>query len=175
MENPIISIIIPHWNGIDVLSECLESLANSNYENKEIIVVDNASSDGSQNWIRENHPNVILIENDDNYGYAGGCNRGVPHAKGEWLLFLNNDTIHEPDWIDHLAEGASNSAPEGIWTCFVTLLQKVGSFWNKKRTRVNMIHQVTFFGLQEQPLWSKKMCSMMLVVLMNYFLHIRKK
>ena len=104
MENPIISIIIPHWNGIDVLSECLDSLANSKYENKEIVVVDNASTDGSPEWVKKNHPNVTLIENDKNYGYAGGCNRGVPNAKGDWLLFLNNDTVHESDWIEHLAD-----------------------------------------------------------------------
>ncbi len=100
----IISIIIPHWNGIDVLSECLESLKKSTYKDKEIIVVDNASSDGSQEWIKENHPDIILIENDQNYGYAGGCNRGVYTAKGDWLLFLNNDTIHEPDWLELLAK-----------------------------------------------------------------------
>ncbi|HBR86713.1 MAG TPA: hypothetical protein DEA65_02615, partial [Candidatus Marinimicrobia bacterium] len=100
-----ISIIIPHWNGIDILSECLESLKKSTYKDKEIIVVDNASSDDSQGWIKENHPDIILIENDQNYGYAGGCNRGVSTAKGEWLLFLNNDTIHESDWLEHLAKG----------------------------------------------------------------------
>ena len=99
-----ISIIIPHWNGIDILSECLESLKKSTYKDKEIIVVDNASSDDSQGWIKENHPDIILIENDQNYGYAGGCNRGVSTAKGEWLLFLNNDTIHESDWLEHLAK-----------------------------------------------------------------------
>ena len=65
-----ISIIIPHWNGIDVLSECIDSLKQSTYQDKEIIIVDNASSDGSQAWIKEHHPDIILVENDKNYGLA---------------------------------------------------------------------------------------------------------
>ncbi|MCH7763287.1 MAG: glycosyltransferase family 2 protein [Candidatus Marinimicrobia bacterium] len=99
-----ISIIIPHWNGIDILSECLDSIKQSSFSEKEIIVVDNASTDGSQDWIKDNHSDIILVENDQNYGYAGGCNRGVNNASGEWLLFLNNDTIQETDWLDHLAK-----------------------------------------------------------------------
>ena len=106
-NQPFISIIIPHWNGIDILSECLDSLKHSTYEDKEIIVVDNASTDGSQAWIKENRPEITLIENDDNYGYAGGCTRGVSSAKGDWLLFLNNDTIQESDWLEHLANSVS--------------------------------------------------------------------
>ena len=86
-SQPIVSIIIPHWNGIEVLSECLESLSQSTFDSFEIIVSDNASRDGSQAWIKENHPDIILLENDENYGYAGGCNRGADIAKGDFLLF----------------------------------------------------------------------------------------
>lgn len=103
-DNPFISIIIPHWNGIDILSECLDSIKKSSFSKIEIIVVDNASTDGSQEWIKDNHSDIILVENDQNYGYAGGCNRGVNVASGEWLLFLNNDTVQETDWLDHLAK-----------------------------------------------------------------------
>jgi len=103
-----ISIIIPHWNGIDVLSECLDSVKQSSYSKKEIIVVDNASTDGSQDWIKNNHPDIILVENDQNEGYAGGCNRGVSFAKGDWLLFLNNDTTQEPDWLNHLTKAVED-------------------------------------------------------------------
>jgi GT2 family glycosyltransferase len=103
-STPIVSIIIPHWNGIDVLSECINSLKGSTFDSFEIIVSDNASSDGSQAWIVENHPDVILLENDNNYGYAGGCNRGVNVAKGEFILFLNNDTIQNPNWLDPLID-----------------------------------------------------------------------
>ncbi len=53
--HPIVSIIIPHWNGIDVLSECIDSLKKSTFPSFEIIVSDNASSDGSQAWIKKNH------------------------------------------------------------------------------------------------------------------------
>ena len=73
----LVSIIIPHWNGIDVLSECIDSLNNTKYSNFEIIVVDNASSDDSVKWINNNHPKINIVENDQNYGYAGGCNRGI--------------------------------------------------------------------------------------------------
>ena len=98
----MVSIIIPHWNGIDVLSECLESLKKTRYSDFEIIVVDNASSDGSARWIKDNHPDIVLVENEENYGYAGGCNRGAAIAKGDYVVFLNNDTVHDQHWLEPL-------------------------------------------------------------------------
>ena len=101
MSNPKISLIIPHWNGIDVLSECLDSLAQTEYSNFEIIVVDNASTDGSPDWVSLNFPQIKLIENN---GYAGGCNRGAKVASGDYLVFLNNDTVQEKNWLDSLVD-----------------------------------------------------------------------
>jgi len=101
---PIVSIIIPHWNGIGILSECLDSLKQSTYDSFELIVADNASSDGSQNWVKTHYAHVNLLENDQNYGYAGGCNRGAEIANGKYLLFLNNDTIQDPNWLQPLVE-----------------------------------------------------------------------
>ena len=104
MKNPKVSIIIPHWNGIDILSECLESLLQTDYHNLEIIVVDNASTDGSPDLISLNFPQVKLLENSQNYGYAGGCNRGAEIADGDYIVFLNNDTIQDSKWISPLVD-----------------------------------------------------------------------
>ena len=104
MAQPLVSVVIPHWNGVEVLSECLESLSETKYPNMEIIVVDNASTDGSPDWVSLNFPQVKLIENDRNYGYAGGCNRGAKVAEGEYLVFLNNDTIQDHHWLAGLAD-----------------------------------------------------------------------
>ena len=104
MTKSKVSIIIPHHNGIEVLSECLDSLFQSTYPNIEVIVVDNGSSDDSVDWLKTNHSQVIVIENDKNLGYAGGCNVGALAASGEYLLFLNNDTIHNPDFVELLAD-----------------------------------------------------------------------
>ena len=97
-----VSIVIPHWNNLDVLSECLGSILNTDLENWEARVVDNASADNSVASVRSNYPNVKLIENDKNYGYAGGCNIGAEAASGDFLIFLNNDTVQEKDWISNL-------------------------------------------------------------------------
>ena len=109
--DPLVSIIIPHWNGIDVLSECLNSLDKTVYSNFEIIVVDNASTDGSGNWMKDNYPQTKLIENDQNYGYAGGCNRGVSQADGDLVVFLNNDTVQDKNWLKNLVSFI-NSHPD---------------------------------------------------------------
>ena len=61
-----VSIIIPHWNNVDVLSECLDSISSTDYPNFEIIIVDNASNDNSVEWVKSNYPRVTLIENDKN-------------------------------------------------------------------------------------------------------------
>jgi len=104
-----VSIIIPHWNGIPVIEECLESLKKTSYPNREIIVVDNASTDGSQAWIKHHHPDIILVENSRNLGYAGGCNSGAQNASGDYFVFLNNDTIQDSGWLEPLVESLQHN------------------------------------------------------------------
>ncbi len=103
-SQPLVSIIIPHWNNYPILGECLESLKNISYENFEIIVTDNASMDGSSDKIKQNFPDINLVENKTNEGFSGGCNRGATRANGEYLLFLNNDTTHANNWIEPLVK-----------------------------------------------------------------------
>jgi len=101
---PLVSIIIPHHGGWKILENCLISLEESTYPNLEIILVDNASPDDSIQKLRGKFPEVRVVESAKNRGFSGGCNLGSKEAKGEYLLILNNDTIHEPDWIEPLVQ-----------------------------------------------------------------------
>lgn len=98
MTEALLSIIIPNWNGIKFLQPCLDSLARQTYTKLEVIVVDNASEDGSQAYIRDHYPNVILVELSENLGFTGGCNAGMRVAKGELVSLLNNDTEVDDGW-----------------------------------------------------------------------------
>ena len=102
LPSPLISIIIPHHGGEQILRECLDSIFNSTYSNIEVIVLDNDSPDDSINIIQADFSDIIIIKSDHNRGFAGGCNFLSEHAKGDYLLILNNDTIHEKDWMIHL-------------------------------------------------------------------------
>jgi len=99
-----LSIIIPHFNGTRILTECLDSLSKCTYKNIEILVVDNRSTDDSIDVVKKKYPTVEIITSDTNRGYAGGCNFGAKSANGEYLLFLNNDTIHQIDWLEPLIQ-----------------------------------------------------------------------
>ncbi|MCF7827204.1 MAG: glycosyltransferase family 2 protein, partial [Candidatus Marinimicrobia bacterium] len=103
-SNPKVTVIIPHWNGIEVLEPCLRSLQASQYDQLEIVVVDNASSDDSVAFVHREFPDIKVIENSENLGFAGGCNTGLREIKSELYLILNNDTTHDPDWIAPLVE-----------------------------------------------------------------------
>ena len=102
--SPKVTIVIPHWNGIEILEPCLRSLDASQYPELEIIVVDNASTDDSVAFMQHEFPQVTIIENSENLGFAGGCNMGLRQAESDYYLILNNDTTHDPDWIEHLVE-----------------------------------------------------------------------
>lgn len=119
-DKPLVSIIIPHFNGKEILYNCLNSLEKTEYANKEVILVDNASTDGSVNQIQECFPWLSLITNATNLGYAGGCNSGLQKAKGKYVLFLNNDTVFESKWLDVLVETAERD--ESIAACQPKLL-----------------------------------------------------
>ena len=97
-----VSIIIPHYNNQDILISCIVSLKKLDYTNYEIIVVNNNSTDGSIEYVKNNYKDIIIANAKKNLGYAGGCNFGAQQANGEYLLFLNNDTIHEKNFLDIL-------------------------------------------------------------------------
>ena len=103
-----VSIIIPHCNHYSILDECLKSLKNISYKNIEIIVVDNNSTDDSFLSLNENYKDIIVQRSKTNLGYAGGCNLGASIATGEYLLFLNNDTIHDNFFLTILVEELDN-------------------------------------------------------------------
>lgn len=90
----MISFIIPNWNQRDLLRDCIASIegtaAGSDHE---VIVVDNASTDGSSGLIRQEFPDVVWIQNDRNLGYARAVNQGVSEAEGDLLFLLNNDIV----------------------------------------------------------------------------------
>ena len=98
-----LSIIIPHFNGEELLYNCLQSLLNNiSIQDFEIIIVDNGSSDNSANKAKEKFPMINLLKAETNLGYSGGCNIGAKNAKGEYIIFLNNDTLHTKNWIEEL-------------------------------------------------------------------------
>ena len=101
-ETPLISVVILNWNGIKVLEQCLSSLKGQTYVPLEIIVVDNASTDGSVDVVREEFPNVRLIVNERNLGFGGGNNIGIRAATGRYIMMLNNDTRLDPRCIEEL-------------------------------------------------------------------------
>lgn len=98
------SIIIVTWNGLELLKTFLPSVAETDYPDFEIIIADNASTDGSKEWINNQFPGVKIVTFGKNYGYCGGNNRAVPYASGEILVFLNNDVRVASNWLHPLAQ-----------------------------------------------------------------------
>lgn len=117
---PPVSIIILNWNGKRYLKKCLDSVLKQNYNNFEIILVDNASTDGSIEFIKKGYRNEItlkkikLILNSRNYGFAEGNNIGIAHAHGRYLVFLNQDTYVDKNWLINLVSYAQKNKKLGI-------------------------------------------------------------
>jgi GT2 family glycosyltransferase len=89
-----VSICIVNWNTCDILRDCLRSIYEHSYVlNIETIVVDNGSTDGSSEMLKYTFPEVTVIKNTNNRGFAAACNQGINKAKGRYVLLLNSDTI----------------------------------------------------------------------------------
>jgi GT2 family glycosyltransferase len=113
-----IAIIVPSWNGIENISACLDSLLRQT-EKAEIIVVENGSIDDSLNFLQKNYPNITLLEQKTNLGFAGGVNVGIRYAieSGfEFVALFNNDAIADSNWLNYLVEEAKKRPDVGIVT-----------------------------------------------------------
>ncbi|MGI5816752.1 MAG: glycosyltransferase family 2 protein [Armatimonadota bacterium] len=104
MSGPTLSIVIVSWNTRDYLDACLRSIDHApDVVTREVIVVDNASADGTAEMVARRYPDVTLIANDDNRGYAAANNQGIALARGEHLLLLNPDIVVHEGALDTLA------------------------------------------------------------------------
>lgn len=96
---PRVSVVVPNYNGIQHLPECLGCLSSQTLANFEVIVVDNASTDESVSWVREHHPEVKIIQRAVNGGPVKSTNDGIQASRGEYVVILDNDTAFDPDWL----------------------------------------------------------------------------
>lgn len=109
MTTPL-SIVIVNWNGVALLSRCLDALLPQLEPTDEVVVVDNGSQDNSVAWLTTTHPTIQCIPLPTNVGFSGGNNAALPHCTRPWIFLLNNDAYVEPGAVDALrtvATGAS--------------------------------------------------------------------
>ncbi len=125
MSSPKVSIIIVNYNGKELLQKCLDSLLKVNYDNFEIILVDNNSTDGTVEFITKNYPSLIIIKLDSNKGFAEPNNVAAKISKGKYLLFLNNDTVVTPNFISEMVKVMETDKKIAI--CQSLLLKPDGS------------------------------------------------
>lgn len=118
IENePLVSIVLLNYNGKKYIKKCIESIRNQDYDNIELILVDNASTDDSLVGLKQLYPEIKLILNKQNLGSAKGNNKGANSSKGKYIFFLNIDTKLDRDCIDNLVKVYESDAEIGICAC----------------------------------------------------------
>lgn len=142
-KNPAkVVCILLNWNGLKDTLEALSSLKKTTYQNLDLLVVDNGSVDLSVQTIQDTHPDVFLLENKKNLGFAGGNNPGIEWALergAEWILLLNNDTVVQEDLIEEFLEGAKEKPNGKIFGAKILEYQRphiidhLGGFWDPKK------------------------------------------
>ena len=113
-NEPLVSIIVLNYNAGKLLTDCIESIFNSNYSNLEVIVVDNVSKDNSHKECKERFQKIKLIENKENLGYCEGNNVGIRASIGEFLVIINPDVIVTSNWLNELLIGYKKHG-EGLY------------------------------------------------------------
>lgn len=125
-------VIILNWNGKNDTLECAKSFEKINYGNYKIIVVDNGSSDESVFEIKEKYPEITIIENEKNLGFAGGNNAGIKYAindGADYVLLINNDTTVEKDFLNKLAEAGESDKDIGLVGSKICFYSEPGRIW----------------------------------------------
>ena len=146
-----ISVVIPTYNGLTYLEPCLDALLPSLAADTEVLVVDNASTDGTQGRLATRFPHVTVLRQSENLGFAEGCNAGAARARGTWILFLNNDTIPAPGFVEPLLARVQQDPKLGVCTSKIRVqsapdhLDAIGSFL----TRLGFLRHVGLLELDQ--------------------------
>lgn len=101
MNNTLVAVHIVSWNSLQHLPGCLDSIVHQQHQPIELLVIDNASVDGTESWLREHYPHIHLLRNTRNLGFARAHNQGLRITESPYVLMLNPDVILEPEWLTH--------------------------------------------------------------------------
>ena len=118
-----VSVLIPTWNGRDLLRACLESLAQQAYRDFEVIVAENGSVDGTNDMLQQEYPWVRVVALDRNLGFARGVKAAFDVAVGNLIVLLNNDTEAAPTWLQELVAAANGHPAAASFACKILLFQ----------------------------------------------------
>lgn len=110
-----VTVVIPNYNGQKFMKTCLDSLRKQSYKEFKTLVIDNASDDGSYEYVKDNYPEVELVRLKKNYGFSAAVNTGIDLSETPYVLLLNNDTEAEEDFILELVKGIEKS--DDIFSC----------------------------------------------------------
>ena len=157
-----LSIVIICWNDLRVIRDCLRSIYEGTHAtNFEVVVSDNGSVDGSVEFIRKHYPEVRVVENQQNLGFARGNNAGIRASRGEYILILNPDTIIHDGALDRLVAFADLHSEAGTFGCRVLnpdgtyqvsarLFPSVLRYWV---SALGLSKLSSFFIYEEYPRW----------------------
>ena len=142
---PKVGVIVVNWNGRRFLADCLTSVTRTDYppERLRLILVDNASTDGSADWAEQHFRSIEVIRNNANLGFAAGNNLGIKRAMAagaEFVVVLNYDTVVEPNWLNELVQAAGSDNSIGSVQSLVLLHDEPGLV----NTSGNQLHYLGF-------------------------------
>lgn len=126
-SNPLVSIVVLNYNGEKYLQNCIRTVLENRYPNFEVLLVDNASTDGSIEPIKDRYgadPRLHIIVSKENLGFSGGNNLGLKYSRGKYIVFLNNDTTVEPDWLIQLVNALEQDSTIGIAQSLIYAMDK---------------------------------------------------
>lgn len=145
--------MILNWNGMNHTRECLKSIQKISYQNYSVLVIDNASTDGSMTVFRNEFPNIDYLELDSNYGFAGGMNRGLDFLRKnppDFVGFLNNDIVVAPDFLDHLVNAFNENGKDNIYGPKILYFHKKDKIWFAGGKIDFTFARVTHRGIRQQ-------------------------
>ena len=147
-----VHIILLNWNNEEDTLECVKSLEEINYDNYKIIIVDNGSKIGSVLKIKKQYPEIKIIENKKNLGFAGGNNVGIKYAVengADYVLLLNNDTTVEKDFLSELVKAGESDKKVGILGSKIFFYNEPNRIWFAGGKVSWMKNKGTHIGLDE--------------------------
>lgn len=126
---PVVSLIIANWNGGEVMKNCLSSLSSIDYPNWELIIVDNGSGDGSEQYVKKFNKlkgRFTLVKNRTNLGFAKANNQGYEKSEGKYILLLNNDTKVPADFLSKMINKMEEDKSIGLMQPKIFMMDKEG-------------------------------------------------